>query len=148
MKKNISFSIIFLLTSTLLLTISCTNKNKSEPLNVDELLTNASSLVGETVVVEGLCIHVCSKSGMKLFLQDSDETKSIRTESNSTLGKFDPESVDKKVRIRGILMEEEIEAETHDHLDHIHGEEGEACETEKNAVMSYYIAAETYQIIE
>ena len=67
MKKNISFSIIFLLTSTLLLTISCTNKNKSEPLNVDELLTNASSLVGETVVVEGLCIHVCKKRNETFF---------------------------------------------------------------------------------
>lgn len=146
MKKNISFSILLMLTATLLLSVSCSGKKSAEPLNVDELLTNASTLVGETVVVEGLCTHVCSKSGMKLFLQGSTETQTVRAESNSTLGKFNPESVDKKVMVRGTLMEEEIDS--HDHADHNHGEEGEVCETEKNAAKSYYIAAETYQVIE
>ena len=45
-------------------------------------------------------------------------------------------------------MEEEMrKAETHDPWPYSWWRE-EACETEKNAVMSYYIAAETYQIIE
>ena len=146
MHKNISFSILFMLTMMLLLSVGCTGKNNSEPLNVDELLTNATSLVGETVVVEGLCTHVCSKSSMKLFLRGSMETKTVRAESGATLGKFDPASVDKKVRVRGTLLEEETGE--NNHASHTHGEKGEICETEQSAEKTYYLAAESYQIIE
>lgn len=146
MYKKISSSILFMLTATLLLSVGCTGKKTSEPFNVDELLTNATSLVGKTVMVEGLCTHVCSKSGMKLFLQGSMETKTLRAESDATLGKFDPTSVDKKVRVRGTLLEEENGENRH--ASHIHGEEGEICETEKNAEKTYYLAADSYQIID
>ncbi len=146
MYKNISFSIIVILATTLLLSAGCAGNSKSKPLNVDELLTNATSLVGETVVVEGLCTHVCSKSGMKLFLQGTDETKTVRAESGAALGKFDPASVDKKVRVRGKLVEDQ--AGENSQTTHIHGEEGVTCETEETAEKAYYIAAESYQIID
>lgn len=146
MYKKISSSILFMLTTTLLLSVGCTGKKTSEPLNVDELLTNATSLVGETVVVEGLCTHVCSKSGMKLFLQGSTETKTVRAESDATLGKFNPASVDMKVRVRGTLLEEETGENSH--ASHTHVEEGQICETEQTAEKTYYLAAESYQIID
>lgn len=146
MYKNISFSIIVILATTLLLSAGCAGNSKSRPLNVDELLTNAPSLVGETVVVEGLCSHVCSKSGMKLFLQGSDEAKTVRAESGAALGKFDPASVDKKVRVRGTVMEEETGANSP--AAHTHREDGNICETEQTAEKTYYLAAESYQIID
>lgn len=146
MYKNISFSIILILATTLLLSAGCAGNSQSKPLNVDELLTSATSLVGKTVIVEGLCTHVCSKSGMKLFLQGSDETKTVRAESGAALGKFDPASVDKKVRVRGTVMEEETGANSP--AAHAHGEDGNLCETEQVAEKTYYLAAESYQIID
>jgi len=113
-------------------------------MNVDELLMNAESLAGETVIVEGHCTHVCAKSGMKLFLQGTDKKQTLRAESDATLGKFDPASVEKNVRVRGKLVEEQIS----DNSPVSHGEEGEGCETEQAAEKIYYIAATSYQIID
>lgn len=147
MYKNISFSIFFIVATTVMLFTGCTGNSKSQPLSVDKLLIDASSLVDKTVIVEGLCTHVCSKSGMKLFLQGTDETKTVWAESGAALGKFDPASVDKKVRVRGKLVEEQIvedNPETHAG----HGAEGDSCETEEIAEKSYYIETESYQIID
>jgi len=110
-------------------------------MNVDELLMNAASLTGETVVVEGLCTHVCAKSGMKLFLQGSDQAHTLRAESDATLGKFDPNSADKQVRLRGKLVEDRIdeaylqqwEEQIRESTLVVHGEEGEGCATEQAA---------------
>jgi len=147
MYKNIYLSFLFLLATTFVLWTGCTGNNKNRPMSVDELLIDASSLVDKTVIVEGLCTHVCSKSGMKLFLQGTDETKTVRAESGAALGKFDPASVDKKVRVRGKLVEEQIgEDNPETHADH--GAEGESCETEEIAEKSYYIETESYQIID
>ncbi|MCE5204668.1 MAG: hypothetical protein LLF80_00975 [Porphyromonadaceae bacterium] len=147
MYKKISFSIFIVLTTSLLLYTGCTGNSNSKPLNVDELLTNAPSLVGETVTVEGLCTHVCSKSGMKLFLQGTDETKTVRAESGAVLGKFDPASVDRKVRVRGKLAEVQMDKNNPDtHSTHV--AQGESCQTEGIAEKSYYIETESYQIID
>jgi len=113
-------------------------------MNVDELLMNAESLAGETVIVEGLCTHVCDKSGMKLFLQGTDKTKTLRAESDATLGKFDPASVNRNVRVRGKLVEEL----SSDNSLASHEEKVESCETEQTGKKLYYIAATSYQIID
>jgi len=69
-------------------TSSVADCSGNRPMNVDELLMNAESLAGETVIVEGLCTHVCDKSGMKLFLQGTDKTQTLRAESDATLGQI------------------------------------------------------------
>lgn len=110
----------------------------SKVINVDDLLANAETTVGEDVIVEGLCSHVCQTSGMKLFLQGSDAKHSIRAESGGTLGKFDPESANKNVRVRGKLAELRIdeaylidlEQQIADSVHVGHGEDGAGCETE------------------
>lgn len=145
MNKKISLPV--LLAITFVLFAGCTEKNKNRSLNVDELLANAISLVGKTVIVEGRCTHVCTKSGMKLFLQGAGETKTLRAQSGATLGKFDPTAVDRKVRVRGKLTEVQI-VENNPDAHATHGTEGESCKTEGAAEKSYYIETESYQIID
>lgn len=126
----------FLLGIIGVLLINCTGGNKV--MSVDDLLANAESMVGENVIVEGLCTHVCQTSGMKLFLQGSDAENSIRAESGANLGKFDPESIDKKVIVRGKLAEfrideaylKDLEQQLMDSTHVGHGEEGAGCDTE------------------
>lgn len=142
MNRTRFFPQLLVLSVTLLLFADCAGNRR--PMNVDELMMNAEALAGETVIVEGLCTHVCTKSGMKLFLQGTDKTQTLRAESDATLGKFDPASVEKNVRVRGKLVEEQIS----DNSPVSHGEEGEGCETEQAAEKIYYIAATSYQIID
>ena len=144
MNRTRFFPQLLVLSVTLLLFADCADNNRNRPMSVDELLMNAEALAGETVIVEGLCTHVCAKSGMKLFLEGTDKTQTLRAESDATLGKFDPASVDRNVRVRGKLVEEQIS----DNTLVSHGEEGEGCETEQAAKKLYYIAAASYQIID
>jgi len=141
MNRNRLFLYLFIVPVTLLLFANCTGSNNIKPVSVDHLLTNASSLIDETVIVDGLCTHVCAKSGMKLFLQGSNAAQTVRAESDATLGKFDPGNIGKQVRIRGKLVEErideaylqELEKEISDSTLVSHGEGGEGCETEQAA---------------
>ncbi len=141
MNRTRFFFHLMALSATLLLFADCTGTNRNKPMNVDELLMNAASLTGETVIVEGLCTHVCAKSGMKLFLQGSDPAHTLRAESDATLGKFDPNSADRQVRLRGILVEDRIdeaylqewEQQIRESTLVTHGEGGEGCETEQAA---------------
>lgn len=77
---------------------------------------------------------------MKLFLKDVESEQTIRAESSATLGKFDPDCVDKYVRVRGtIVKDEQVTDSTHSH-------NSEVCEGEASA-FQFHIAAEQYQII-
>lgn len=149
MKRTDSFFYFFLMAAALLLFTHCTGNGKQTPMQVDEVMAISETLAGETVIVEGLCTHVCSKSGMKLFLQDSDQSITLRAESDATLGKFDTTCVGRQVRVRGILIKETIDETLHhdlpaepaeiDGVDH--------CETEDTAAPSFHIAAISYQIL-
>ncbi|MDD3967454.1 MAG: hypothetical protein PHQ24_02025 [Proteiniphilum sp.] len=150
MKRRVSFFYFLMLATAILFLSHCTD-SKNSPMRVDEVLVNAESLTGKTVMVEGLCTHVCGKSGMKLFLQGSEETLTLRAESDATLGKFDPEAEGKRLRVRGVVMKDSITEGT-DHHDHgvsaadstgtVH------CEEEEAAVPRYHLAAISYQILE
>ena len=138
MKLNKHFNLFIALTTILFLYTNCTG---NRVMNVDDLLKNAESLVGQDVVVEGLCTHVCAKSGMKLLLQGSDKQQTLRAESGSSLGKFNPESIDKQVMVRGKLVEErideayvkELEKEILEKTKVSHGEGEAGCATEQAA---------------
>lgn len=150
MKQVSAFLHIFFLILPLLVFTQCNEGSKQNTMNVDELMVNTLSLTGETVIVEGLCTHVCSKSGMKLFLQGNDSSITLRAESDATLGKFDPLAVGKMVRVIGILEEDptEITATLHEHGAALNDSTVSGhCEEEDSAVPTYHIAATSYQIL-
>lgn len=110
-------------------------------LQVDDLLANADSLVGDTVTFEGVCTHICKHAGRKIFLMGSDDTQTIRVESAS-LGSFKPECVNHIVTVTGVLREDRIdeaylqrwEAQLAARTAEEHGNNGTAgCDTEKKA---------------
>ncbi len=140
MKQRTSFT-TFAVVFSFLVFSGCTGSSEKGTLTVDNLLSNPGEYVGQPVTVEGLATHVCAKSGMKLFLQGSSDTQSIRAESNSTLGKFNEACVDNKVVVKGTFVEERItetdlqkmEQEIVKSTTVTHGEGGEGCETEQKA---------------
>ncbi len=140
MRTRKLFTTLAILFAALL--VGCSGgKNQDKTVSVDDLFANPDSFIEQTVIVEGTCTHVCSKSGMKLFIEGENSDQTLRVESNSTLGKFDPESVDKKVRIEGKFVEERIDEEDLQEMEREimegenieHGEGGEGCATEQKA---------------
>lgn len=140
---------MFILTLSCLL-ISCNQKQKSTPsetakisktMQVDDLLNNAEGLVGETVVVDGVCTHICRHGGKKIFLMGSDDTQIIRVEASDNIGSFSQETVNSIVEVKGILMEQRIdEAYLVDWETRLaagtaeeHGDGEEGCATEQKA---------------
>lgn len=127
---------------------SCTgNKNKtnteteSTPMSVDDVLLAAEEQADNNVTVEGLCTHICSHGGRKIFLLGDDDSKTIRVESSDALGAFKQECVNAMVLVKGKLKEERIdeayllkwENELAEGTAEEHGEDGEGCETEQKA---------------
>ena len=128
--------------------VNCTgNKNNAKDdlaltsQSVDEVLLTAEQEEGNMLAVEGLCTHICSHGGRKIFLMGEDDTKTIRIESTDALGAFKPECVNAIVNVKGVLKEERIdeaylmkwEAELAAGTAEEHGEDGEGCETELKA---------------
>lgn len=127
---------------------SCTgNKDKthgdtsSTPMTVDDVLLAAEQEIDNNVIVEGVCTHVCSHGGRKIFLIGEDDSKTIRIESSDAIGAFKSECVNAIVNVKGKLKEERIdeayllkwEAELAAGTSEEHGDDGEGCETEQKA---------------
>lgn len=74
-----------LILATALLMVACggntSNKSKGEEaqaqgevvaaMEIDALLASAEALVGQEVAIEGICTHICSHGGRKIFLMGS-----------------------------------------------------------------------------
>ena len=107
---------------------------------IDELLASADSLAGKTVTIEGVCTHTCRHGARKIFLMGSDDTQTVRVESGE-LGSFDPQCVNRIVRVTGTLDEQRVdeaylaawEEQTKAQTGERHGTTEAGCDAEKAA---------------
>lgn len=141
-----------LILATALLIVACggntSNKSKGEEaqgevvatMEIDALLASAEKLVGQEVAIEGICTHICSHGGRKIFLMGSDDAKTIRIESGK-LGAFDQKCVNSIVKVKGMLREERIDEAYLKNWEELeaanaaeeHGDGEGGCSTEKAA---------------
>ena len=84
------------------------NAEQANVLQVDDVLEQAESLVGDTITLEGVCTHTCKHGARKIFLMGSDDTKTIRIEAGD-FGAFKPECVNHIVTVKGIVAEDRID---------------------------------------
>lgn len=109
-------------------------------LEIDELLASADSLAGKTVTIEGVCTYGCRHGARKIFLMGSDDTQTVRVESGE-LGSFDPQCVNRIVRVTGTLDEQRVdeaylaawEEQTKAQTGERHGTTEAGCDAEKAA---------------
>ena len=126
------------------------NKNKEQAsaeemtptaLEVDQVLADPDSLVGDTIEIEGICTHICKHGGGKIFLMGSDDTKTLRVEAGESIGSFPQETVNSIVRVTGVLVEDRIdedylaqwESQIADQAKETQGEGGCAADMKANA---------------
>lgn len=110
-------------------------------LEVDQVLADPDSLVGDTIEIEGICTHICKHGGGKIFLMGSDDTKTLRVEAGESIGSFSQETVNSIVRVTGVLVEDRIdedyltqwEARIADQVKEVQGEGGCAADMKANA---------------
>lgn len=138
-----------MLATVALAMVACTSNGSSESdnaeqaniLQVDDVLEQTESLVGDTITLEGVCTHTCKHGARKIFLMGSDDTKTIRIEAGD-FGAFKPECVNHIVTVKGIVAEDRIdeaylqawEAQVALQGGEEHGESKTAgCDTEKKA---------------
>ena len=110
-----SFAAFMLLAAT-----SCKNSSQpaSEPvsmttsgdtLTIDEVLSRADSLVGQAVILEGVCTHNVEHGGQKTGLMGRDNTQRVRAEASKQLGSFPKETVNSIVAVEGVIVEDRID---------------------------------------
>lgn len=110
-------------------------------LEVDQVLADLDSLVGDTIEIEGICTHICKHGGGKIFLMGSDDTKTLRVEAGESIGSFPQETVNSIVLVTGVLVEDRIdedylaqwEAQIADQAKETQGEGGCAADMKANA---------------
>lgn len=125
----------------------------SEAISVDQVLADPDALVGDTIVIEGVCSHLCSHGGRKAFVAGSADSLMLRCEAFPLMGEPFPKStVHHPIRVTGVLREQrideaaiaEMERENNERLERIAQERGEesaelasraasGCDTERAA---------------
>ncbi|MCM1519761.1 MAG: hypothetical protein NC098_03145 [Lachnoclostridium sp.] len=118
MKKSLFFASIAVLAMSL---ASCGGSNQKAAeeetpevavITVDQLYADADALVGDTVVVEGVCAHLCAHGGRKAFLAGSADSLIIRSEAFPLMGESFPTStVNHSMRLTGVVRETRIDEE-------------------------------------
>ena len=141
--------VFFILAATLMALTACQKPAEQAQVvySIDEVYQQADSLLGDTIVFQGVCSHLCKHGGRKAFLMGSDESRILRVEG-AKMGNFAPECINNLVRVRGILHAVEVVPEENATDDGLkHGTDDNGCETEKKAIRKYFAEAVSYEII-
>ena len=139
--------ILFVLVAGLFALTACQKAVEAPTVySVDEVYVQGDSLVGDTIYVEGNCLHLCKHGGKKAFLQSSEEGEFIRANAVE-FESFAGECINNKVRVYGVLRAIEIPVEPAAVEEEHHHEEGEEACGVCSTVKKYYLDAVSYNII-
>lgn len=79
-------------------------------ITVDQALSNPDSLVGDTIVIEGVVSHLCRQGGRKAFVAGEGDNVMLRCEAYPLMGEpFAKETVSRPIKVRGVFREERID---------------------------------------
>ena len=125
MKKNILISLAVAASAIL---YSCGNSSSNSAqetaedtsaMTVDQVLSDAQQLVGDTITVEGVCSHLCKHGGRKAFVLGSADSLLLRCEAYPVMGTpFSKDAIHKPIAVKGILKEERVDENTVAEMEH------------------------------
>ena len=140
--------VIFMIAVALVALTACQKQAQvvEKVYSVDEVFAQGESMINDTIIVEGNCIHLCKHGGKKAFLSGSEEGQFIRANAVD-FEAFAPECVNNTVKIKGVLRAIEVPAEPVVEAEEHHHEDGEACSV-CSTVKRFYVDAVEYSIVE
>jgi hypothetical protein len=112
---------------------------------VGDVLAQGDSLAGDTVLVEGYCMHLCKHGGRKAFLNGGEQGVFLRCNAVD-FEAFAPECLNNNLRVRGVVQAIDVPVEGQTVADEHHHEGEETCAF-SSTVRKYYVNAVSYQII-
>ena len=112
---------------------------------VGDVLAQGDSLAGDTVLVEGYCMHLCKHGGRKAFLNGGEQGVFLRCNAVN-FEAFAPECLNNNLRVRGVVKAIDVPVEGQTVADEHHHEGEETCAF-SSTVRKYYVNAVSYQII-
>ena len=72
-------------------------------LKIEEFQDAAPELVGKTVEVQGMVVHVCAHGGKKLFLIGSNPDLRVKITASDAVNVFDTELQGNTIKVRGVV---------------------------------------------
>jgi hypothetical protein len=112
---------------------------------VGDVLAQGDSLAGDTVLVEGYCMHLCKHGGRKAFLNGGEQGVFLRCNAVD-FEAFAPECLNNNLRVRGVVQAIDVPVEGQTVADEHHHEGEESCAF-SSTVRKYYVNAVSYEII-
>jgi len=112
---------------------------------VGDVLAQGDSLAGDTVLVEGYCMHLCKHGGRKAFLNGGEQGVFLRCNAVD-FEAFAPECFNNNLRVRGVVQAIDVPVEGQTVADEHHHEGEETCAF-SSTVRKYYVNAVSYEII-
>ena len=113
--------------------------------SVSDVLTTGDSLAGDTILVEGYCMHLCKHGGRKAFLNGGEQGVFLRCNAMG-FEAFAPECLNNTLRVRGVVQAIDMPVEGTQPAAEEHHEGEEACAF-SSTVRKYYVNAVSYEII-
>lgn len=107
-------------------------------LSVDSLMSAPQTYLGDTIIVDGSCSHLCKHGGTKAFLVSADGETLLRCEATSSMGgAFSPDCIGKTLSIKGVVCENRITENDIKEMEEQHakteGKADHACATDAKA---------------
>lgn len=85
---------------------------ENQAVNVDQVLADADNMIGDTIVIEGVCSHLCAHGAMKAFVKGSADNIMIRCEAMPLMGEpFAKAAIRRPIQVKGVVKEERIDEE-------------------------------------
>jgi hypothetical protein len=78
---------------------------ETHPVSVEDLISDASSYVDQTVKVTGTVVHVCRHGGQRMFIIGQAGNERFRITTGENIAEFDVELEGEKVEVTGTVME-------------------------------------------
>lgn len=95
------------LAAAVVMAIFATANASAQSMKIDDVLADGEQYVGTEITVKGLCTHICSHGGRKMFLRGAKGL--LRVESSKATGAFKEDVVNEPVEVTGILKETRID---------------------------------------
>lgn len=106
-----------------------TGEGNSVQITPDNFPDKAGDMIGKTVEIEGMVVHVCKHGGKKMFIIGDDPDIRVKIDASDKVTVFDPELEGSTVHVTGVVeemaaeeipAEEAVDSEDSDHTNYYH----------------------------
>ncbi|MGM0409022.1 MAG: hypothetical protein ACQESJ_00190 [Bacteroidota bacterium] len=125
------------------------SKEKTEILQVSEVIDQPENYVDKKITIDGMVIHVCKHGGKKLHVSETDSDQKLRVKAGEGMPPFEQEIEGNTVQVTGKFTEDRIDqdyidelkkGDSEEHHEHEHEDEEKEEHKDHQGVSEEYIS--------